>query len=158
MLLCRADGGFIEPDAKDALCWTCDYFESGKDLSNCYVVMIGAGSAMGPFPKLLEMGATVVAIDIPGVWGKGGKRPAAHLWDRLCKTALNSPGTLVFPLSKPQEATDKTPDGCKSDRELYESAGCDLMKQPGEIANWLVRRPTPNSATPLGPAGPRRSS
>ena len=38
--------------------------------------MIGAGSAMGPFPKLLEMGATVVAIDIPGAWGKGGKRPA----------------------------------------------------------------------------------
>ena len=21
---------------------------------------------------------------------------------------------------------------------MYESAGCDLMKQPGEIANWLV--------------------
>ena len=27
---------------------------------------------MGPFPKLLEYGATVVAIDIPGNWGKVG--------------------------------------------------------------------------------------
>ena len=51
-----SEGGIIEPDAAEALCWTSDYFTSGKSLSDCYVVMIGAGSAMGPFPKLLEMG------------------------------------------------------------------------------------------------------
>ena len=125
-----AEGGIIEPDAAEALCWTTDYFKSGKTLEGVYVVMIGAGSAMGPFPKLLEMGATVVAIDIPGNWGKGTKRPTAGLWKRLCDTAKASPGALVFPLSKPQKA-------CTGDDDMYESSGCDLMKQPGEIANWL---------------------
>jgi len=126
-----ADQGIIEPDAAEALCWTSDYFESGKSLQGVYVVMIGAGSAMGPFPKLLEMGATVVAIDIPGNWGKGTKRPTSGLWKRLCETAKASPGSLVFPLSKPQAE-------CTSEDDMWESSGCDLMKQPGEIANWLV--------------------
>jgi len=123
--------GIIEPDAADALCWTADYFSSGKSMSGVYVVMIGAGSAMGPFPKLLEMGATVVAIDIPGSWNKGTKRATSGLWKRLTDTAKASPGSIVFPLAKPQKE-------CATDEELYESAGCDLMKQPGEIANWLV--------------------
>jgi len=126
-----AETGIIEPDAADALCCTADYFGSGKSMSGVYVVMIGAGSAMGPFPKLLEMGATVVAIDIPGSWGKGGKRPTSTLWKRLCDTAKASPGALVFPLAKPQAQ-------CTSEEDMYESSGCDLMKQPGEIANWLV--------------------
>jgi len=125
-----AEGGIIEPDAADALCWTADYFASGKTLEGVNVVMIGAGSAMGPFSKLLEMGATVVAIDIPGAWGKGGKRPTSGLWKRLCDTAKASPGKLVFPLSKPQGE-------CTDEMDMYESSGCDLMKQPGEIANWL---------------------
>ena len=136
-----AAGGIIEPDAAEALCWTSDFFASGKSLEGVYVVMIGAGSAMGPFPKLLEMGATVVAIDIPGCWGKGGKRPTSTLWKRLCDTAKNSPGSLVFPLSKAQK-------DCSSEEDLYESSGCDLMKQPGEIANWLVewQKTIPSSA------------
>jgi len=125
-----ADRGIIEPDAAKALCWTSDFFAGGSSLQGVYVVMIGAGSAMGPFPKLLEMGATVVAIDIPGAWGKGGKRPASGVWKRLCEMAKASPGSLVFPLSKPQKQ-------CTDEMDLYESAGCDLMKQPGEIANWL---------------------
>jgi very-long-chain (3R)-3-hydroxyacyl-CoA dehydratase len=112
-----ASTGMIEPDAAAALCWTSDYFASGKGMSDVYVVMIGAGSAMGPLPKLLEMGATVVAIDIPGSWGKGGKRPAASLWKRLCDTARDSPGALVFPLSKPQKE-------CADDEDMYESSGC----------------------------------
>ena len=48
------------------------------------------------------MGATVVAIDIPGAWGEGTKRPASSLWKRLCDAAKDSTGALVFPLSKPQ--------------------------------------------------------
>jgi hypothetical protein len=126
-----AKRGVIESDAAEALAWTSDYFASGQSLKGVYFVMIGAGSAMGPFPKLLEMGATVVAIDIPGSWGKGGPRPTKSLWKRLCDTARASPGALVFPLAKLQAA-------CKDDDELYEASGCDLMGQPGEIANWLV--------------------
>ena len=126
-----ADHGIVEPEAAAALCWTADYFASGKSLSDVYVVMIGAGSAMGPFPKLLEMGANVVAIDIPGNWGIGSKRPTSGVGKRLTETAKDSPGSLVFPLSKPQKE-------CKDDMDMFESSGCDLMKQPGEIANWLV--------------------
>jgi len=126
-----AERGVIEPDAAQALCWTSDYFASGKSLQGVYFVMIGAGSAMGPFPKLLELGATVVAIDIPGCWGKGGPRPTKGLWKRLCDTARNSPGELIFPLSKKQSE-------CATEDDLYEASGCDLMNQPGEIANWLV--------------------
>eukprot|EP00303_Exanthemachrysis_gayraliae_P003631 CAMPEP_0206016888 /NCGR_PEP_ID=MMETSP1464-20131121/23809_1 /ASSEMBLY_ACC=CAM_ASM_001124 /TAXON_ID=119497 /ORGANISM="Exanthemachrysis gayraliae, Strain RCC1523" /LENGTH=787 /DNA_ID=CAMNT_0053390719 /DNA_START=11 /DNA_END=2374 /DNA_ORIENTATION=+ len=126
-----ADKGVVEPDAAQALAWTADYFDSGKTLEGVYFVMVGAGSAMGPFPKLLELGATVVAIDIPGSWGKGGPRPTKGLWKRLCDTARASPGNLVFPMSKDQSA-------CADDDEMYEASGCDLMNQPGEIANWLV--------------------
>ena len=123
--------GIIEADAAEALSWTADYFQKGHDLRGVYVVMIGAGSAMGPLPKLLEMGATIVAIDIPGSWGKGTKRPTSAVWKRLCEQAENSAGSLVIPLSKPQSK-------CADADDLYESAGCDLMKQPAEIANWLV--------------------
>lgn len=125
--------GIIESDAATGVQWTADYFNSGKDLSNTYFVMIGAGSAMGPFPKLMEMGGNVVAIDIPGVWGKGGKRPVSALWERLISVAKASPGgSITFPLSKPQAH-------CESELEMYESAGCNLMEQPAEVANWLEK-------------------
>ena len=91
-----AEGGIIEPDAAQALCWTSDYFASGKSLEGVYVVMIGAGSAMGPFPKLLEMGATVVAIDIPGECrlsrrSHAGRHPAACWPPPCCMLAATLP-------------------------------------------------------------------
>ena len=130
-----ASAGIIEPDAATALCWTSDYFASGKGMSDVYVVMIGAGSAMGPLPKLLEMGATVVAIDIPGTTGKGGKRPASSLWKRLCNTAKDSPGALVFPLSKPQK-------DCTSEEDMYESAGCERTRPLHPLPPHPRRRAT----------------
>ncbi|KAL3904538.1 MAG: hypothetical protein SGPRY_011250, partial [Prymnesium sp.] len=125
-----AERGIIESDAAEALCWTSNYFEKGGTLEGVYVVMIGASSAMGPCAKLLEMGATVVAIDIPGCWGKGGKRPTSEVWRRLRETAQRSAGAIVFPMSKPMRE-------CKDQQEVYEAAGCDLLHQPAEIANWL---------------------
>ena len=102
--------------------------KAGADLSDAYFVMIGAGSAMGPFPKLLELGANVVAIDIPGAWGKGTKRPVSGLSERLIATAKKSPGgSITFPLAKKQA-------DCKTDLELYEAAGCNLMEQPASIS------------------------
>ena len=122
-------GGVIEKDASDAVAWTADYFSGKKDLSQCYFVMIGAGSAMGPFAKLLECGANVVALDIPGKWGSPA-RPT--LWRRLVKEARNSRGSIIFPLSAPQA-------DCKDDDALCAAAGADLTQQPFEIANWLVK-------------------
>ena len=34
------------------------------DLSDKYFVLLGAGSAMGPFITLMKLGANVIAIDI----------------------------------------------------------------------------------------------
>ena len=53
---------------------------------------------MGPCAKLLELGANVVAIDIPGSWGKGGKRPASGLWKRLFALADKGGGSLTVPV------------------------------------------------------------
>merc|ERR1719258_773836 len=68
-----ASTGIIERDAADAVQWTADYVQK-ESLADAHFVLIGAGSAMGPCAKLLELGANVVAIDIPGSWGKG------HRW------------------------------------------------------------------------------
>ena len=59
-------GGIMEADAAAGVAWTADYFDAGHDLASTYFVLIGAGSAMGPFSQLLELGANVVAVDIPG--------------------------------------------------------------------------------------------
>jgi len=124
--------GVIEADAATAISSISDHLEGGADISDVYVVMIGAGSAMGPFSKLLELGANVIALDIPGAWGKGGPRPASGLWKRLTDTAKASPGgSIIFPLSKPQAE-------CADDMDMFESAGADLMKQPAECKNWLL--------------------
>ena len=76
---------------------------------------------MGPFQTLMAMGANVVAIDIniPGVW------------ERLFQTAQKSAGTFTFPLKKPQSE-------CTTPKDLAANAGCDLITQAPEIANWII--------------------
>ena len=56
--------------------------------------------------ELQRVGATVVAIDIPGSRGKGTKRAASGLWQRLTETAKASPGAIVHdsPHPYPDEA------------------------------------------------------
>ena len=75
---------------------------------------------MGPITTLLRLGATVFAVDID--------RPA--VWKRLFALTKESSGTLVYPLkSEPKSA---------SEDDLAAAAGCNLLEQPFEIANWLV--------------------
>ena len=142
--------GIVEPDAAEAINWTSRYVDAGGRLDDCHFVLIGAGSAMGPCAKLLELGAHVVAIDIPGSWGKGGKRPASSLWARLIALADASPGgSLTAPVSAADAAAaqtlaDQARQGGKKltslsapSSELGELCGCDLMNEPREIAEWL---------------------
>ena len=90
------------------------------DLSGHCVALLGATSAMGPITTLLRLGATVFAVDID--------RPA--VWKRLFALTKDSSGTLVYPLkSAPKSA---------SEDDLAAAAGCNLLEQPFEIANWLV--------------------
>lgn len=115
--------GVLEADAAKAIVWSANYVARGGSLKDCHFVLIGAGSAMGPFRTLMELGASVVAIDVPGSWGE---RPKA-MWRRLIETARQSCGTLTFP------AVDKSASG----DELEARAGVDLCCEAREVADWL---------------------
>lgn len=116
--------GTIEPDAAAAIGQMAD---GNLDLTDKHFVLIGAGSAMGPFIKLLEHGATVICVDIPGSFGA---RPT-EMWKRLFDTARKGSGTILFPLSKPQSECGSTDD------DLIKFIGCNLLEQPAQILNWL---------------------
>jgi len=114
-----ASYGTIEPEARDAIAAVANNSE-WLDLSDLYFVLLGAGAAMGPLQVLLAHGANVIALDLD----------RAPIWDRLIKLVKDSPGTLIFPLKKPQE-------GLK-EHEICASAGCNLFTQTPEIKNWLL--------------------
>jgi len=111
--------GTIEPDAAEAISMLSKN-PTWLDLSNRYFVLLGAGSAMGPFSLLMALGANIIAIDLD----------RSGIWKRLIEIAENSPGTITFPMKKAQSE-------CKSNDELYENAGSNLITQAPEINNWL---------------------
>jgi len=124
--------GTIEPDAAASLKAVVDHPEwLGKGLKDHYFVLIGAGSAMGPFLKLMELGANVIALDIPGAWEKKGP---PSVWRRLMEVARKSAGKIIFPLNK--KAKD-----CKNDDDIVKAAGANLMTQPADLKNWLLNLP-----------------
>lgn len=123
-----ANYGTIERDACDALSEMAR--APALDLRDEVFVLIGAGSAMGPFGKLLEHGATVVCIDIPSAFG--GR--AVEMWKRLIDTARKSPGKILFPM----KVDGKDQSSCADDDELIAQVGCNLTEQPAEICNWLL--------------------
>src|SRR5690348_2321453 len=98
-----------------------------------WVCMLGASSAMGPFAQLVESCATIVAVDIP--------RP--KVWEMLIKKVRTSGATLVFPLSRPQEE-------CKTDDDLANAAGCDMLKSTPELGDWLCSLDTQGSPIAIG--------
>lgn len=112
--------GTIESTAGQAIK---DVSRDGKwrDLSDRYFVLLGAGSAMGPLKLLLELGATIVAIDLD--------RP--KIWRRLLYLAENSCGKMIFPmkLGKPQADLPSRDDICAA-------AGANLLEHTPEILNW----------------------
>jgi len=111
--------GTIEPSAAEAISMVVDN-PTWVDLSSRYFVILGAGSAMGPYLVLMALGANVIAIDLD----------RAPIWKRLITIAEQSCGTITFPLKKPQE-------DIKSNDELYANAGSNLITQFPEINNWL---------------------
>jgi len=112
--------GTIEPSAGDAIKNCVDRREY-VDLSDRYFVLLGAGSAMGPFLVLMALGANVVAVDLDR---KG-------IWDRLLRIARESPGTLTFPI--PEEQSKYA-----NDAALAEAAGCNLFTDTPKIRDWLM--------------------
>jgi hypothetical protein len=116
-----ADYGTVEPDISESI----DAISDDKiDLTGKHFVLIGAGSAMGPLYTLLEHGATVLCIDMPGKWGER----SAGTWRRIISAAKKSPGRVIIPSSQAS---------VKDEDELVQTAGCNLTEQPAEILNWL---------------------
>jgi hypothetical protein len=116
--------GAIEPDCAAALEAVAANPE-WLDLSDHYFVLLGAGSAMGPLPLLLAMGANIYAVDID-------RRP---VWERLIKMALASSGTFTFPIRASKLGEKAVKD--MSDDELAAVAGADLLNETPELATWL---------------------
>eukprot|EP00045_Choanoeca_perplexa_P010842 m.112504 g.112504 ORF g.112504 m.112504 type:complete len:779 (-) comp15412_c0_seq2:1424-3760(-) len=113
------DQGTIEPSCRDAIAAVADN-EAWVDLSDKYFVLLGAGSAMGPYLVLMALGANVVAVDLD--------RP--QIWERLITIARKSSGTLIFPTKKPTKELT-------TDEELFANAGANLFTDTPEICNWL---------------------
>lgn len=76
---------------------------------------------MGPFKVLMSLGANIVAIDLD----------RAGIWKNLINYARESPGTITFPMKKPQSS-------CKGDDELFASCGCNLFTEAPIVKDWLL--------------------
>jgi len=120
--------GVIEQDCADAI-RLCVENPSWLDLSDHYFVLLGAGSAMGPLPLLLSLGANVIAVDID-------RKP---VWSKLIAMARASSGDFTFPVrsAKLDGINKKTSD--MSDDELASVAGADLLNDTPEIATWVSK-------------------
>merc|ERR1719223_1962423 len=87
------DYGTIESTAGDAI-KKCVDNPGYLDLSDRYFVLLGAGSAMGPFLVLMALGANVVAVDLD----------RSGIWNRLISIARDSAGTMTLPMKVKQSS------------------------------------------------------
>jgi hypothetical protein len=113
--------GTIEKSAGDAI-KNCVDRPGYLDLSDRYFVLLGAGSAMGPFLVLMALGANVIAVDLD----------RAGIWKRLLTIAKKSSGTMTFPLKKPQS-------DIADDDDLHASSGCNLFTDTPRIRDWVIK-------------------
>jgi hypothetical protein len=112
--------GAIETSCGTAMTKVVDNSE-WTDLRDCYFVLFGASSAMGPFFKLMDHGANIIALDLD--------RPA--IWEKLIKDTRCRAGKLIFPVK------EAIPAGA-SDEDIAKVAGCNLLVDTPEIRTWLT--------------------
>jgi hypothetical protein len=123
--------GIVEPSFVEAISSIIDN-PDWLDLQDESIVVMGAGSEMGPFGQLCEWGARIMAVDLP--------RPA--IWSRLIETARSGRGTLVVPV--PTSDPVASSGGVDAvDPRLAEVAGVDLLTQAPDIAGYLRREGRP---------------
>lgn len=113
--------GIFEPSFGDAVR---NVVEHGEWLNLCGMtfVLFGAGSEIAPFETLLNLGASVLAVDLEN----------PNIWERLIRIARKSSGKLMIPLKQPFH-----PD--MPDKELARAAGADLACDAPEIRTWLMQ-------------------
>jgi hypothetical protein len=112
--------GVVEPSVAEAVELVLDNPEWLR-LEGRTVVVLGAGSEMGPLPSLMRWGARVAAVDLD--------RP--EIWKRVLTVAKEGAGTLLAP----------TPAG--RDGALDEVAGVDLLTEVPAVQRWLGELPGP---------------
>ncbi|KAH8067558.1 hypothetical protein JL721_7400 [Aureococcus anophagefferens] len=111
-----AAAGELSPDAAATL------KKLPKDLAlhgRCFVVF-GASSEVGPCRRLLERGATVLAV----------ARKNVKKWADLIAYARTTAGTLYVPVALGS--------GPRGDLDAAVNAGCDLLRDLPEIKTWLA--------------------
>jgi hypothetical protein len=113
--------GTAEPSTVDALRLVDEHAE-WLDLRDRTVVVLGAGSEMGPYASLLSWGAHVVAVDLPG----------RATWQRLIDIARRSPGRLTLPV---RHDVGVSP----GDDKAADAAGADIVTEAPEVAEWLLQ-------------------
>lgn len=123
------DYGTIEQSAGEAI-QKCVDSPGWLDLNDRYFVLLGAGSAMGPFLVLMALGANIIAVDLD----------RSGIWKRLIEIAKKSAGSITFPMKKDQKA-------CKDDEELYANSGSNLFTETPMIRDWLMELYPGNSFT-----------
>lgn len=109
--------GAMEPSAADAVREVAAN-PGWLDLSGERLVVLGAGSEMGPLRAVLSWGGEAVGVDLP--------RP--DIWKRVLETARASAGTLHVPVAA------GTGTGVE---RLASRAGADLLHDLPSIADWL---------------------
>jgi hypothetical protein len=114
--------GIVEPSVAPAI----DDVIANPDwlrLEGQTVVVLGAGSEMGPASSLLRWGATVAAVDLP----------ERRVWEPLLDRAKRSAGRLLLP------AGGATVEDAARHPERH--AGVDLLAEVPEVADWLGTLP-----------------
>ena len=112
------EGGVVEPSVAEAVGEVLDNPDWLR-LEGRTVVVLGAGSEMGPLPSLMRWGARVVAVDLD--------RP--DIWKRVLPVVKDGAGTLLAPV----------PVG--RDGALDETAGANLLTDVPAVERWLAELP-----------------
>lgn len=105
------DAGVVEPSFVDAIRDVVAHPE-WLALPERQVLLIGAGSEMGPLEPLLAWGVDVLAIDLP----------RSRAWRYKKGLAAGLAGTLSFPVDE------------------HGDSGADVVHQPAEVLDWVRRQ------------------
>lgn len=105
--------GVVEPSFETAIAAVIDHPE-WLTLPGRRVLLVGAGSEMGPYEALLGWGADLLAIDLP----------KAAIWERLVESAERGAGTVTVPLRG-------------TEGPLARHAGIDLREDLPEAIAWV---------------------
>ena len=112
------EAGVVEPSVAEAVGEVLDNPDWLR-LEGRTVVVLGAGSEMGPLPSLMRWGARVVAVDLD--------RP--DIWKRVLPVVKDGAGTLLAPVQAGRDGA------------LDETAGADLLTDVPAIERWLAELP-----------------